>query len=385
MKQGSDERFMWEALRLARKGLGRTSPNPAVGAVVVREGRIAARGFHRRAGEPHAEVEALNRLEGPVLGGDTLYVTLEPCNHTGRTPPCTRFILERGIKRVVVGMRDPNPRVAGGGCEYLRQHGVEVKEGVLEQPCLELNEAFIKHVRTGRPFVSAKSAATLDGWIATATGHSRWVTGERARRFVHTLRDRTDAVLVGVGTVLADDPSLTTRIPGKRGKDPIRVIADTGCRTPEKARLLNLDSDAETWIAVSEDLSPKRTARLEGLHKVSLLRCPTKEGRLEPGALMDILGARGITSVLLEGGAALMGSMVRSGLVDKFYIFKAPKLLAGGDGVPMASGPGARRMDRCLGLRDIRVRRFGSDVLIQAYPAADVRDTQDKQASCSPD
>ncbi len=369
MDTKEDERFMKEALRQARKGLGRTSPNPAVGAVVVRDGRVIAGGFHRRAGAPHAEVEAMNRMEGAARPGDALYVTLEPCNHTGRTPPCTRAILEKGIRRVVVGMLDPNPSVTGGGCGYLRRQGVEVREGVLERACRELNEGFIKHALTGRPFVSAKSAATLDGWTATATGHSRWVTGERARRFVHTLRDRSDAILVGVGTVLADDPSLTARIPGRRGRDPVRVIADTRCRIPEKARVLDPDSEAETWIVVAEDLPAGEVSRLEGLPGVSVLRCPAGEGGLlDPGAMMEVLGAKGVASVLLEGGAALMGSMIRAGLVDKFYVFKAPKLLGGGDGVPLASGPGARRMDRCLELEEIRVRRFGPDVLIQGYP-----------------
>ncbi|MGD8387789.1 MAG: bifunctional diaminohydroxyphosphoribosylaminopyrimidine deaminase/5-amino-6-(5-phosphoribosylamino)uracil reductase RibD [Desulfobacteraceae bacterium] len=368
MSESGDAQFMREALRQARKGLGRTSPNPAVGAVIVRDGGVVASGYHRRAGAPHAEVEALRRMEGPARPGDTLYVTLEPCNHVGRTPPCTEAILERGIQRVVVGMRDPNPHVSGGGCAYLESKGVEVLTGVLEKECRVLNEAFIKHVETGLPFVTAKSAATLDGWTATGTGHSRWVTNDRSRRFVHRLRDRTDAILVGVGTVLADDPSLTTRLGKRRGRDPIRVIADSRMRIPDHARVLSLDSQAETWIAVGESLPRSRLAQAVNGDRVKTLTCPTGEGGLDLASLLDILGARGITSLLVEGGAALMGSMIRQRLIDKYYIFHAPKLLGGGDGVPVASGPGARRMDECLLLKDIRIRRFDDDVLIQGYP-----------------
>lgn len=368
MSESGDARFMREALRQARKGLGRTSPNPAVGAVIVRDECMLASGYHRRAGAPHAEVEALSRLEGPARPGDTLYVTLEPCNHVGRTPPCTEAILARGFQRVVVGMRDPNPHVSGGGCAYLESRGVEVVTGVLEEECRILNEAFIKHVKTGRPFVTAKTAATLDGWTATATGHSRWVTNERSRRFVHRLRDRSDAILVGVGTVLADDPSLTTRLGKRRGRDPVRVIADSRMRIPDHARVLHLDSPAETWIAAGDRLPPSRLERAENWDHVKTLACPTGEGGLDLASLLDILGSRGIASLLVEGGATLMGSMIRRRLIDKYYLFQAPKLLGGGDGVPVASGPGARRMDECLLLRDIRTRRFEDDVMVRGYP-----------------
>jgi len=369
MDELEDERFMREALRHARKGLGRTSPNPAVGAVIVREGRIVATGHHQKAGGPHAEVEAIRALGGRAEPGDTLYVTLEPCNHAGRTPPCTQAVLECGLRRVVVGMPDPNPNVAGGGCAYLEEMGVEVRTGVLEEACRTLNEAFLKHAVTGRPFVIAKTASTLDGWTATATGHSRWVTNEQSRRFVHRLRDRCDAVLVGVGTVLADDPSLTARPAGRRGRDPVRVIVDTHFRTPADAGVLHLDSPAETLIAVGEDVEATRLAPVSTPAGVSVLRCPAGAEGLDLGALLDRLGERGILSVLVEGGAGIMGSMIRSRLIDKAYVFKAPKLLGGNDGVPVAAGPGARRMDDCLVLERIRVRRFGDDVLIRGYPS----------------
>jgi diaminohydroxyphosphoribosylaminopyrimidine deaminase/5-amino-6-(5-phosphoribosylamino)uracil reductase len=362
-----DEKFMRAALRQAKKGLGRTSPNPAVGAVIVRDGEIIASGYHKRAGSNHAEVEALARIEGRGKKNDTLYVTLEPCNHHGRTPPCTEAILSSGIKKLVVGTKDPNPKVTGGGCEILTEKGVKVRTGILEAECRRLNEAFFKFAATGRPFVVAKSALTMDGWSATATGHSRWVTNEKSRQFVHRLRDRLDGVLIGVGTVLADDPMLTTRLKRGAGKDPVRIIVDTELRIPENARVLNSQSSAPTLVAVGPEVTPQRLRRTERNGVINLV-CPTKEGGIDLAALMDILGGMDITSLLVEGGSAIMGSMIRQRLVDKFYIFKAPKILGGNDGIPMASGPGPRKMEGCLRLRDVKVRRFGGDILVRGYP-----------------
>jgi diaminohydroxyphosphoribosylaminopyrimidine deaminase / 5-amino-6-(5-phosphoribosylamino)uracil reductase len=361
------EKFMRAALGFARKGLGKTSPNPAVGAVIVRKGRIVAAGFHRKAGAPHAEVEALNRLKGKARQGDTLYVTLEPCNHFGRTPPCTQAILEKGVRKVVVGMKDPNPRVTGGGCEYLTGQGVEVVTGVLEGECRRLNEWFVTYVTKGRPFVIAKTAMTLDGWTATSTGHSRWVTNERSRQWVHRLRNQVDGILVGVGTVMADDPLLNTRLKKGRGKDPVRIVVDTNLRIPMNARVLGHSSGSETLIAVSDDVPSRRLKHLER-EGVSFLMCPKKEGRIDLRALMNMLGKKSITSVLLEGGATLMGAMIREKLVDKFCIFKAPKILGGSDGRPMVLGPGPTRMDQSVPLKDVQVRRFGEDLLITGYP-----------------
>jgi diaminohydroxyphosphoribosylaminopyrimidine deaminase/5-amino-6-(5-phosphoribosylamino)uracil reductase len=362
-----DQQFMRKALRLARKGIGRTSPNPAVGAVIVRNGTIIASGYHRRAGDDHAEIEALKELGMRARNTDVLYVTLEPCNHHGRTPPCTAAILHSGIKKVVVGMRDPNPGVAGGGCEFLAAKGIDVKVGVLESECIRLNEWFIKYVTTGRPYVVVKSAMTLDGWTATSRGHSRWITNEKSRQFVHRLRDRMDAVLVGVGTVLADDPSLTTRLKGRRGRDPIRVIVDTHLRTSPTAKVLNVSSPAQTILAVGEGIDPGRLEyiRREG---VTVIACVKKDNRIDLAAFLDILGKMSVTSLLVEGGAAIIGSLMREGLVDKFYILHAPKLLGGNDGIPMASGPGPQKMDECLTLKNIKVRRFGDDLLIRGYP-----------------
>jgi diaminohydroxyphosphoribosylaminopyrimidine deaminase/5-amino-6-(5-phosphoribosylamino)uracil reductase len=372
MQEGNDRRletdvaFMNAALRQARRGVGRTSPNPAVGAVVVKNGKTLATGYHRKAGAPHAEVEALGGLGGQAKGA-TLYVTLEPCHHHGRTPPCTEAILKSGVKRVVVGMPDPNPEVRGGGCAFLRAKGLQVDMGILEDKCRRLNEAYVKFVTRKRPFVIAKSAMTLDGWTATGTGHARWITGERSRRFVHGLRDRADAVMVGVGTVLADDPMLTARLGARRGRDPLRVIVDTHLRTPPNAKVLHLESSADTVLAVGRGLRKSELKRFER-PGVATLPCPKKARRIDLNALMDILGGMGVMSLLVEGGASLMGSLLRGRLVDKVYIFKAPRLLCGSDGIPFARGQGPKRMDRSLRLREISVRRFEEDVLLVGYP-----------------
>ncbi|MEE4352019.1 MAG: bifunctional diaminohydroxyphosphoribosylaminopyrimidine deaminase/5-amino-6-(5-phosphoribosylamino)uracil reductase RibD [Desulfatiglans sp.] len=354
------------ALHLARKGLGRTSPNPAVGAVIVKEGRILSKGYHKGAGLPHAEVDALNRL-GSKAPDATLYVNLEPCNHYGKTPPCTEAILNSGIRRVVVGMEDPNPKVRGGGCLFLRENGISITSGVLEEDCRRLNEAFIKYIVTGRPFAILKSALTLDGWMGTKTGDSKWISNEKSRQFVHRLRDRTDALLVGVGTVLADNPSLTTRLSRGRGKDPIRVIVDTHLRTPLEAKVLNHDSPEKTLLAVGADVDP---FKLESVLKkgVSIVVCPVKSNRIDLNALMEKLGAMSITSLLVEAGGSINGSMLREKLIDKLYLFKAPKVLGGDDGMPMAGGPGPANMDECLTLKNIRTRRFMDDILIEGYP-----------------
>jgi diaminohydroxyphosphoribosylaminopyrimidine deaminase/5-amino-6-(5-phosphoribosylamino)uracil reductase len=326
-----------------------------------------ARGYHRRAGEPHAEVEALRNLQGGVKSGDTLYVTLEPCNHFGRTAPCTQAILKSGIRRVVVGTADPNPNVAGGGGRYLAEKGLEVVESVLEDECRRLIEVFRKHSRTGLPFIAAKSALTLDGWTATSSGSSKWITSESSRRFVHRLRERMDSVMVGAGTVLADDPSLTVRMKRRRGRDPLRIVVDTRLRIRPDAKVLRKEGSGSTLIVVGESVSPARFEPFESQGGVILV-CPEKEGRVDLGAMMVRLGEVPVTSVLLEGGSTLMGAMIRQRVVDKFYIFKAPKILGGGDGIPLASGPGPLNMDSCIRLKDIRIRRFGEDVLFVGYP-----------------
>ena len=358
---------MREALRQARRGVGRTSPNPAVGAVIVRDNRIIAKGYHKKAGAKHAEVDALEKITGKVRKTDSLYVTLEPCHHHGKTPPCTDAILKAGLKTVIIGMRDPNPNVAGGGSEYLAEKGVKIISGILEPDCRRLNESFIKFVSRRRPFVVAKSALTLDGWTATSTGHSHWITNEKSRQFVHRLRDSLDGVMVGVGTVIKDDPSLTTRLKAPRGRDPDRIIVDTNLRIPPNAKVLKGTPSAWTYLVAGENSSAGRKERLQR-DGIEIIRCPVRHGRIDLNPLMDLLGTRGVTSLLVEGGATLLGSLIREKLIDKFFIFKAAKLLGGNDGVPMARGTGPKRMDESLRLKDIRVRRFGDDTLIRGYP-----------------
>lgn len=358
---------MKKALALAEKGLGYTSPNPAVGALIVRNDRVIASGYHKRAGGNHAEVEALADLKTGIRPGDTMYVTLEPCNHQGRTPPCTTAILESGIKRVVVGMKDPNPSVKGGGIRYLRDNGIEVKTGVLEKECSRFLEPWVKFSRTGRPFVIAKSALTLDGFSAASTGHSKWVTGEKARKYVHKIRSEVDGIMVGAGTVAADNPQLTARLKTGRCRNPHRIIIDTGLRISPDARLFNNGADANNFIISGKKTGRKAIERIENSNTF-VLQCPVKKGLIDLGQAMEILGKYSITSILLEGGSNLMGSMIREKLIDKFLIFKAPRILGGGDGIPMAAGKGPLKMDGAVRLADVKIKKYGDDFLISGYP-----------------
>ena len=361
----NDEHFMQMALEAAEQGRGYTSPNPLVGAVVVQNGVVVGRGFHQFAGGAHAEVHAIDAA-GDAARGATLYVNLEPCNHTGRTPPCTHKILSAGLRRVVIAMRDPNPQVAGGGAEFLKAQGVEIICGVCEDQAQRLNEVFINYIRTDRPFVTAKCAATLDGRIATRTGDSKWVTGEEARAFVHELRHAVDAIMVGVGTVAADDPLLTTRLKGRPSRDPIRIILDTRLRIAPTARVLNHCSEAETILVVGKEVPASARMRMP-TKGVRVIDGELRDGRLDLDRLMDQLGRMGVTSILIEGGGRTLGSACRSGIVDKVCFFYAPLLSGGDDGVPICSGAGAETMRDCIRLDRIRTRRFGDDVMIEGY------------------
>jgi diaminohydroxyphosphoribosylaminopyrimidine deaminase/5-amino-6-(5-phosphoribosylamino)uracil reductase len=362
----TDEDYMRVALELAARGRGTTSPNPMVGAVVVADGAMVGSGYHRFAGGPHAEVYAIDAAGARARAG-TLYVSLEPCTHTGRTPPCTRKILEAGIRRVVVGMRDPNPRAAGGA-EVLRREGVEVTLGVCAAEAEELNEAFITHIRTGRPFVTAKCAATLDGRIATRTMDSKWVTGERARAYVHELRYAMDAILVGIGTVAADDPLLTARVGDRDPRDPVRIVLDATLRIDPAARVLDHGSAAETWVVAGRGVPAEARARIER-RGVRVLEAETRDGWIDLAPLVAQLGGMGIQSLLVEGGGRVLSSAFRAGIVDKVCFFFAPLILGGDDGIPICSGPGAARMRDCLRLERVRTRRFDDDVLIEGYVA----------------
>ncbi len=356
--------YMQMALELAGRGAGYVTPNPMVGAVVVNQGRVVGRGYHQVLGGPHAEVNAIDDAGDRGRGG-TLYVTLEPCNHHGRTPPCTRKILDAGIRRVVAAMTDPNPDVAGGGNAFLREQGLEVTCGVEEALARRLNESFIKFSRTKHPFVVLKMAATLDGRIATHSGDARWVTGPRARAWVHRLRHAMDAICVGVGTVTADDPRLTARLESGQGVDPMRIVLDTHLRMPETAAMLGLTSPADTWVVCGPDADPGRARRLQekGAH---LMRIPLLDGRIDLPLLMQRLGQRGVTSILMEGGARVAAAALQQDVVDKVLFFYAPKIL-GGDGIPMLAGKGPASMRESLPLVETEVSRVGDDILVSGY------------------
>jgi diaminohydroxyphosphoribosylaminopyrimidine deaminase/5-amino-6-(5-phosphoribosylamino)uracil reductase len=365
MNPMNDTEYMRMALDLAAKGAGYVSPNPMVGAVVVKDGRVVGRGYHQAVGGPHAEVNAINAA-GARARGATIYVTMEPCNHYGRTPPCARKILEAGIQRVVVAMADPNPDVTGGGNSFLKSQGIEVTCGLCEIEAGRLNECFTKYVRTKLPFVVLKMASTLDGRIATRTGDARWVTGPAARARVHALRHAMDAILVGVGTVKADDPELTTRLETGRGVDPIRIILDTHLGMPETARMLQQVSAAETWVVGGPGAAESNKKRLKDQGAL-VLEATLDKGRIDLKALMRFLGARGITSLLIEGGAQVAASALKAGIVDKVLFFYAPKILGGDDGIPMCSGPGPDRMRDSFTLNDMQVSRVGDDILVSGY------------------
>jgi diaminohydroxyphosphoribosylaminopyrimidine deaminase/5-amino-6-(5-phosphoribosylamino)uracil reductase len=360
-----DAFYMNMALELAERGKGYTSPNPMVGSVVVKDSHVVGNGFHEYAGGPHAEVRALENA-GELAKGATLYVTLEPCNHTGKTPPCTEKIIKSGVVRVVVAMRDPNPDVTGGGIQLLRKNGITVDVGVEEKQALRLNEMFVKYVKTKRPFVILKTASTLDGRIATRTGDSKWVTGESARNFVHSIRHSVDGIMVGIGTVRHDDPSLTTRLENIKGKDPIRIILDTRLTISENARMLTMESAAETLVITGDNIPSQKKRNLEK-KGVKIVESPLKDGLIDLDKLMNILGGMGMTSLLVEGGGRVAASALNSSIVDKILFFFAPKILGGDDGIPVCRGPGPEKMSDCIKVHDILIHRFDDDILIEGY------------------
>ncbi|MBI3320967.1 MAG: bifunctional diaminohydroxyphosphoribosylaminopyrimidine deaminase/5-amino-6-(5-phosphoribosylamino)uracil reductase RibD [Candidatus Omnitrophica bacterium] len=356
------------ALRLARRALGRTSPNPAVGAVVVKGGRIVGQGYHRRAGWPHAEIEALRRA-GPRARGATLYVTLEPCNHTGRTPPCCDAILQAGIARVVAAATDPNPLTSGRGLARLRRSGVRVIAGVLRQEARRLNEPFWKAMRARMPLVIAKVGQSLDGKIATRRGESRWITSAEARRLAHQWRGRVDAVLVGVNTILQDDPLLTVRAAPRRPGRPLKVIVDSRLRTPLSARCLSAKPPSPTLIATTVRAGRKREAlRRRG---AELLTLPARRGRVPLRRLCRRLARRGVQSILIEGGGEVLAGAFAERLVDRIVFFIAPLLIGGRQAPGSLGGSGARRLSQAVRLADVTYRRVGPDLCVEArviYP-----------------
>lgn len=354
----NEEIFMKEALRIAKNAEGRTSPNPMVGAVIVREGKIIAEGWHRKAGTPHAEVHAIN-MAGELAKNSSLYVTLEPCSHFGRTPPCANKIVEAGISKVVIAMKDPNSKVAGRGIEILKSAGIEVEVGLLEEEARELNEVFLKWVTKKIPFVTAKFACSLDGKISTVGGESKWITCEESRKFSHHLRDISDAIMVGVNTVIADNPSLTTRI--ENGKNPIRILVDSMARTPLDSNVI-CDGQAKTVIAVTENAPSEKIAALKNLGIEIIFA--GKDEKVDLKILLEELARREITSVLVEGGGTLHFSMFEKNLVDKVFAFIAPKILGGKNALTAVEGAGFQKLSDAVQLKNLTAEKIGEDILL---------------------
>lgn len=354
---------MRRALELAELGRGLTSPNPFVGAVVVREGRVVGEGAHLRAGGPHAEIEALDAA-GEAARGATLYVTLEPCNHHGRTPPCAPVVARAGIRRVVTALADPNPKVAGGGVALLRAAGVAVDLGVLADEAERQNQAWLTAVREGRPHVTLKAAATLDGRIADVHGASQWITGEAARARAHRLRAESDAIVVGVTTALHDDPALTVRLDPPWPREPYRVVLDTRARLGGDARLIHAGTPARALVAVGEEAPDDRVRPLQAAG-ATVVRCPTRQGRLDLAALLRLLFEREVHAVLVEGGAETHGAFLDAGLVDRVAVFLAP-LLLGGRAAPGIVGGAGRELKNAVRLGPPTVTALGQDLLLEA-------------------
>jgi diaminohydroxyphosphoribosylaminopyrimidine deaminase / 5-amino-6-(5-phosphoribosylamino)uracil reductase len=355
---------MKRAVSLAKRGAGWVNPNPMVGAVLVKNGQIIGEGFHEFFGGPHAEVNALQGVSDEAAFGATLYVTLEPCSHEGKTPPCVKLIIEKKISRVVIGMTDPNPLVNGKGIAALQAAGIMVETGIQEHEAREMNEVFIKYITTNHPFVLLKSAMTLDGKIATVTNASRWITGEPSRKMVHLLRQRLMAVMVGVNTVKFDDPLLNIRLKGS-WKNPLKVIADTHGRISTEAKVLTNDPQL-TLIATTELADQVKLKEIERMG-AQVMICPLKNNMVDLGFVMHSLGVMGIDSIMIEGGSTLAFSALQDGIVDKVISFIAPKILGGSSAPTAIGGMGIEKMEDAINLTNMRTRKVGHDLMIEGW------------------
>ena len=368
-----DEKWMKRVLRLAGAGRGRTSPNPLVGAVLVKNGKVVGEGYHARIGEAHAEIVAL-RQAGEEARGAVLYLNLEPCTHYGRTPPCVPQVIKAGLKRVVIGTKDPNPVVNGKGIETLRKSGLDIKVGVLEKECKRLNEGFCKYILKKEPFVILKVAATLDGKIAARNGASKWISGEASRSYVHKLRDQVDGVLVGIGTVLRDDPLLTARM--KRGRNPYRIVLDSRLKIPEEAKVFE-HSPSEVILATTGTAPHEKIERLEK-RGVRVLIIDSKAGRVDLKSCLSKLGEIGMMNLLVEGGSQVNGSFLDEGLIDKFLLFLSPRWVGDPQALGIFGGRGVLTLKEAIGLKELKTKRIGEDLFIEGYPEWGTR-------SCSPE
>lgn len=358
---------MCRALELALKGAGGADPNPLVGAVIVRDNIIIGEGFHERFGGPHAEINAFSSLKESAAGAE-MYVTLEPCSHFGKTPPCANAIVKNKIKKVYIGMLDPNPKVAGRGAEILKNAGIEVETGILEEECRSINAPFLKHITTGLPYVVLKWAMSLDGKIACHTGESKWISCEESRAEVQALRNRYMGIMAGINTVLADDPRLTCRIEG--GRDPYRIICDSSLKIPEDARVLN--NDGKCIIAtVSENGEKIKALESRG---AKIIKTPSKNGRVDLNYLMKELGASGINGILCEGGGTLDFALLESGIADRVIAYTAPILIGGQNAKTPVEGSGFAHIPDCVSLKNIKTRLCGSDIVTEAEVAKCLRE-----------
>ncbi|WP_434088476.1 bifunctional diaminohydroxyphosphoribosylaminopyrimidine deaminase/5-amino-6-(5-phosphoribosylamino)uracil reductase RibD [Carnobacterium inhibens] len=358
-----DEVYMRMALDLARKGKGWTTPNPLVGAVIVKGGRIIGQGYHQKYGQPHAEVNAIASAKEDVTGA-TLYVTLEPCSHFGKTPPCSDLLIDKNIKRVVVGTLDPNPLVAGKGIERLRNNGIEVVTGVLEEESQKLNEIFIKYIVTKEPFVVMKNAMSLDGKIATVTGESQWISGESSRKQVHSLRHELAGIMVGIETIIKDDPQLTSRTLNSR--NPIRIVVDSQLRIPIASKVLTQQDKAKTIVATTKRANNEKLDTLKQMG-IEVIVIKEKYERVDLRELMKVIGAKGIDSILLEGGANLNFSALEEGIVDKIQSYIAPKIIGGIEAKTAVEGAGIQLLKNAFKIDRMTPVMVGEDLFVEGY------------------
>lgn len=361
--------YMKRALDLSLKGTGKTSPNPLVGAVIVKNGKIIGEGYHEYFGGPHAEVNAINNSHDDVEGA-TIYVTLEPCSHYGKTPPCANLLVEKKIARAVVAMIDPNPKVAGKGISILMQNGIEVVTGVLEEEARKTNEIFLKYIQEKIPFCIVKTAMTIDGKIATRTGESMWITNEKSRTYVHEIRNRVSGIMVGVNTIIKDNPSLTTRLKNG-GTDATRIIVDSSLRIPLDSNVLTIASDKKTIIATTDRADKEKIEKLKNFKNVQVIITPELDSRVDLCFLFEWLGSKGIDSVLVEGGSTLNFSIIERKLADKLIAFIAPKIIGGNEAKTPVGGKGFEHLKDAVLLKNLKISRFDDDIMVEAYVRKD--------------